>query len=327
MIFIIFEDAKGKPFTSFIDGKTSEQNRREHKKMDVQSMVTERIIAQLEKGIIPWKKPWGISKSGKRDGAFSHVTGKPYSLMNQILLPLSGEWLTFNEAKKEGGNVIKGSKASFVVFWKLFPKTETDEKGREKNVMIPFLRYYNVFHVSQCENINPRFKREEQEESTIKPHEHAEGISRTYINREKITMHDSGLSNRAFYSPSDDAITVPALSQFSEISEYYSTKFHEIVHSTGHSSRLARLDKKAAFGSEDYSKEELVAEIGASALVSHCGIESASSFSNNVAYIQSWLSALQNDKNMIVSAASRAEKAVKFILDEKEGEEQEQTEE
>ena len=124
--------------------------------------------------------------------------------------------------------------------------------------------------------------------------------------------HQQG--DRAFYCPSDDTITLPLLAQYHETSEYYSTAFHELIHSTGHSKRLNRLDKTAFFGSETYSKEELIAEIGAAELVNQAGLETASSFRNSAAYIQNWLSVLRNDKRFIISAAGKAEKAVNLIL-------------
>ena len=127
-------------------------------------------------------------------------------------------------------------------------------------------------------------------------------------------IHEEG--DRAFYRPSTDSITVPHMRQFSATAEYYSTLFHEMTHSTGHKSRLDRLDHVAAFGSEDYSKEELIAEIGAATLVNHARLETPDSFRNNAAYIQNWLSVLQNDKRFIVSAAGKAEKAVNMILGE-----------
>ena len=104
------------------------------------------------------------------------------------------------------------------------------------------------------------------------------------------------------------------MKQFAETAEYYSTAFHELTHSTGHHSRLNRLEKFTFFGTEAYSKEELVAEIGAAALVNAAGLETASSFRNSTAYIQNWLSVLKNDKRFIVSAAGKAEKAVNLIL-------------
>jgi len=124
--------------------------------------------------------------------------------------------------------------------------------------------------------------------------------------------HEAG--DRAFYRPSTDRITLPLMEQFRETAEYYSTAFHELIHSTGHMTRLNRLDKTAFFGTEAYSKEELIAEIGASALVNVAGLETASSFRNNTAYVQNWLQVLKNDKRFIVSASGKAEKAVALIL-------------
>ena len=120
--------------------------------------------------------------------------------------------------------------------------------------------------------------------------------------------------DRAFYSPSSDSITLPLLAQFAETAEYYSTAFHELTHSTGHVSRLDRLSKTAYFGSEAYSKEELIAEIGAAALVNAAGLETANSFRNSAVYVQNWLKVLRDDKRFIVSAAGKAEKAVSTIL-------------
>ena len=126
-------------------------------------------------------------------------------------------------------------------------------------------------------------------------------------------LHHEAYSG-AFYRPSDDSITLPQRNQFLSTSEYYSTAFHELTHSTGHKSRLNRLEKTAFFGSEGYSKEELVAEIGAAALVNHAGLETPDSFRNNAAYIQNWLHVLKNDKRLIVSATGKTEKAVNLIL-------------
>jgi antirestriction protein ArdC len=128
-------------------------------------------------------------------------------------------------------------------------------------------------------------------------------------------IHEKG--NRAFYRPSEDAIHLPLMEQFSKQAEYYSVAFHESVHSTGHKSRLNRFEdeKSAAFGSEVYSKEELVAELGAATLVNFLGLETEKSFRNSAAYIQNWLKVLKDDPKFIVSASARAEKAVDMILD------------
>ena len=271
--------------------------------MDIYAAVTDRIIAQLEEGCCPWNKPWIASNQ-----AVSHTTGKPYSLLNQMLLGRPGEYLTFSQCQKEGGKIKKGSKSQMVVFWKWI-ETEDEEIHEKKEV--PFLRYYNVFHVDQCEGITAKHATSIQ--TNIEPDAQAEQIIASYLDRSGVKLiRQEG--DRAFYQPSTDSVTIPLLKQFSSIAEYYSTAFHELTHSTGHVSRLNRLEKTAFFGSEAYSKEELIAEIGSAALVNHCGLETASSICNSAAYIQSWLKVLRSDKRFIVSASGKAEKAVDLIL-------------
>lgn len=276
---------------------------------DVYQEVTDRIIAQLEQGVIPWHKPWAGSSANL---AISRETGKPYSLLNQLILGKPGEYLTFNQVQKAGGRIRKGEKASFVVFWKWIEVD--DELNEQKKKKVPFLRYFNVFHIDQCEGVSPKHE-QQMPEHPAQPFAAADAIITDYLNRSGVKLvHEEG--DRAVYRPSCDSVTLPLMEQFAEASEYYGTAFHELTHSTGHESRLNRLAKCAFFGSEEYSKEELVAEIGAAALVNHVGLETESSFRNAAAYIQSWLKDLKNDKRLIVSAAGQAEKAVRLILGE-----------
>ena len=271
--------------------------------MDIYAEITNRMIQEMEQGIIPWQKPWMASGA-----AISHTTGKPYSLLIQMLLGRAGEWLTFKQVQQEGGFVRKGEKAHMVVFWK-FLQVKDEETDELKEV--PFLRYYNVFHLDQCEGIAAKYSA--MVERPAQADAAAEAIIDAYITREGVKLnHTEG--DRAFYQPSTDSITLPLMAQFTETAEYYGTAFHEMVHSTGHTKRLNRLDNTAFFGSESYSKEELVAEIGAAALVNHAGLETAKSFHNSAAYVQNWLQALKGDKRFIVSAAGKADKAVEFIL-------------
>ena len=272
---------------------------------DIYAEITNRIISEMENGIIPWQKPWMAAGM-----AISHTTGKPYSLLNQMLLGRAGEWLTYKQVNAEGGYVRKGEKASMVVFWKWIDK-EDEETG--ETTKIPFLRYYNVFHVDQCEGIEPKHNASNPHNANTDAA--AEAIIADYVKREGVRMdHQEG--DRAFYQPSTDRIVLPLLKQFAETAEYYGTAFHEMVHSTGHPNRLNRLDATAYFGSDAYSKEELVAELGAAAIVNRIGLETAKSFRNSAAYLQNWLQALKNDKRFIVSAAGKAEKAVALILGE-----------
>lgn len=275
-------------------------------------MVTDRLIEEMEKGIIPWSKPWHGTSS-----CISHTTGKPYSLVNQFVLGIPGEYITFNQCKAEGGSIKKGAKGKPVVFWKQTKITEKDsETGEEKEKLIPLLKYYTVFHINDCEGIEPKWNVEE-DRPNANPIEEAEAIVTAYQDREQLRIDRTDISDRAYYSPSRDYICVPTIEQFTETAEYYSTLFHEMTHSTGHTSRLNRFTGKAAnaaFGSEEYSKEELIAEIGAASLVNHCGIENKSSFRNSAAYLQGWLRALKNDPSLIISAAGKAEKAYEYII-------------
>jgi len=243
--------------------------------MDLYQEVTNRIMEQLESGIIPWEKPW-ISAGN----AVSHATGKPYSLLNQMLLGRPGEYVTFNQCQQEGGKVRKGEKAQMVVFWKWI---EEKDPETEEVKQIPFLRYFNVFHIDQCEGLTA--KHVQKLPGTANADQNAEAIISGYIQSSGVRLHHEA-GDQAFYRPSTDSITLPLLAQFKETAEYYSTAFHEMIHSTGHKTRLDRLEKTAFFGSEAYSKEELIAEIGAATLVNHAGLETSRSFRNSAAYVQ-----------------------------------------
>lgn len=220
---------------------------------NVYGMVTDRIIAELEKGIVPWEKPWG---SGNPSGAFNRISKKPYSLLNQILLMKEGEWATFKQWTDLGGHIRKGEKASFVVFWKMQKVTEINEDGETEVKQIPLLRYYNVFHISQTEGIEPLHKEDLKE---VEPIEAAEKVLHDYISREGITL-ESSISNEAYYSPMRDLIHLPVIGQFQRVEEYYSTAYHESVHSTMKKSRCnreqERKGKLVSYASTEYSKHE-----------------------------------------------------------------------
>lgn len=298
-------------------------------KVNVYQMVTDRITEELEKGIIPWHKPW--SGAGLADGgAINYVSRKPYSMLNQMLLGREGEYLTFKQIKDLKGNVKKGAKSSMVVFFTMIThgkKKTQDENGNEvevttaKEYLIPVLKYYRVFHIDDCEGIDTKIKADEPIENEVEPIEAAENIINGYLSREKkLKFQNNKPSDRAYYSPMFDKVVVPMLSQYAIPEEYYSTTFHELTHSTIPPYRCDRKAENdhAFFGNEDYSREELVAELGSAMICNAIGIDCEKAFKNSVAYIQSWLKALKNDNKMIVWAASRAEKAAKYIIGEKE---------
>lgn len=281
---------------------------------NVYQMVTERIINEMEKGIIPWHKPW----AGVTDGAVSYVTQKPYSILNQFLLGEAGEYLTFNQCKSLGGTIKKGAKSKFVVFFTFVEDKKNkkiDENGIEHYDKIPILKYYNVFHINDCEGVKSKMG-EKEAVKEFEPIEVAEGVISGYLQREQKLTLIHKKQNSAFYSPATDTVVLPLKEQFVQEEEYYSTAFHELTHSTIPVYRCNRKNDNAvaAFGSENYSREELVAELGSAMLCNHCGINMDKTIKNQAAYIQSWLKALKNDIRMIVWASSRAETAAKYIL-------------
>ncbi|MDP4084700.1 MAG: zincin-like metallopeptidase domain-containing protein [Bacillota bacterium] len=267
-------------------------------KLNVYEIVTQKIIEQLEKGVIPWRKPWVNAN------AVNWVTQKPYRGINTMLLS-PGEYATFKQISEAGGKVKKGAKSEIVVFWKWLEK-ENEEGKTEK---IPLLRFYRVFEINtQVEGLNSK-----REVVTFEhnPVEKGENIHKGYINSPSYSFH----SGKAYYLPGRDHINVPPLKDYKNPHEYYSTLFHEMVHSTGNQSRLARsgILEKASFGDEIYSREELIAEMGAAMLCGVAGIDN-STIENSASYINSWLRALKDDKRLVIQAASQAQKAADYIL-------------
>lgn len=266
--------------------------------VNIYEMVTQQIIEQLEKGVVPWRKPWVNSI------AVNWVTQKPYRGINTLLLN-GGEYATFKQIQAAGGKVKKGEKGHIVVFWKWIEK-EDEETG--ETVKIPFLRYHKVFEINnQVEGLESKRKIEHFQHDPI---EEAENIIKGYKNSPTYTHY----SGSAYYKPKTDVINVPPMPDFKKVEEYYCTMFHEMIHSTGHKSRLCRkgIEEVAAFGSETYSKEELIAEMGAAMLCAQARIDNT--IENSAAYIQSWLRALKSDKRLVVLAAAQAQKAVDYIL-------------
>ncbi len=264
----------------------------------VYEMVTDAIVKKLEAGTVPWRQPW------VNNGAVSWDRQRPYRGVNTMLLD-PGEYATFNQIKKAGGKVRKGEKGHLVIFWK-WMALEDEETGEEKKV--PFLRYYKVFEINtQVEGLKSKRKEEIYNHDPITE---AEKIKEGYQDCPPITF----APGQAYYKPSTDTISIPEIKDYKNPAEYYSTMFHEMVHSTGHKKRLNRhgVTGIAAFGSEVYSKEELVAEIGAAMLCGVARIE-RETLDNSASYIASWMRKLKEDPKLIVQAAAQAQKAADHI--------------
>jgi antirestriction protein ArdC len=284
---------------------------------NVYKLVTDKIIAQLRAGAVPWHKPWAGGFQAPRN----LKSGKKYRGINVFILSMSGfaspYWLTFKQALDMGGNVKKGEKGTTVVLWKRFDrKTSEKEKteGKGDTIRAATLRYFTVFNVEQCENIKVPDTAPTRN-TDVSPIEACNRVLDSYKKRPPV-IHGG---DRACYIPLRDTINMPEPKQFDTMAHYYATLFHEYTHSTGHQSRLGRpgIVNFDTFGSHQYSQEELVAEMGAAFLAAETGIDAAGLLDNSAAYISSWLEKLQNDEKMVVSAAAQAQKAVDLMLDTK----------
>jgi antirestriction protein ArdC len=277
-------------------------------KVTTYEIITEKITKRLEEGDIPWKKPW------KAQLPRNLITDKPYRGMNLLLLGseeyASPYWLTFKQAQDKGGHVKKGEKGSLVTFWKVMEKELEEKEGeqRQGKELRFVLRYYTVFNLEQCEGIESPPLGE-----PINPIQRCEEIVSGYTTMPDLRINTS---DRAYYAPKDDYISLQPMQTFKSASGYYATLFHEMTHATGHEQRLGRFNSKdyhRPFGCEDYSKEELIAELGSAFLCAEAGIDN-SELDNSTAYIQSWLKALKNDKRLLIAASSQAAKAARYIL-------------
>ena len=280
-------------------------------KADAYKVVTDRIIEALEQGIVPWRKPW---KNVRGTGPTSLQTGREYRGINVWILSVTAQlrgytspyWVTFKQAKERGGTVRKGEKGTQVVLWKPVRK-EVEENGETKQASYLILRYFTVFNLDQCDGIEMPAEEPLPERDPIAA---CEEIVTGYVPGPEI-RHGG---NSAHYSPALDYVQMPQRGQFDTSEHYYGTLFHELAHSTGHESRLNRdtLISPKPFGSEDYSKEELVAEMTAALLCGEAGIEV--NYEHHAGYLASWLKALKDDRKLIVQAAAKAQKASDLVL-------------
>ncbi|MBA4409720.1 MAG: hypothetical protein C0397_09905 [Odoribacter sp.] len=277
-------------------------------KFDIYEIVTQKIIDLLESDVVPWKIPWKTANGIPRN----LVTQRPYHGINFWLLLCRKDslpfYLTFEQAKSLGGAIRKGEKSTMVVFWKLL---KYEDKALEEKIT-PLLRYYHVFNISQTEGIDAKkIPPTEAFDHDFNPVAEAESLITKWTDCPMIKQG----SDSAYYDPHFDMVCIPEPRTFFDDQQYYSTLFHELVHSTGHNRRLGRHEriKNHKFGSQDYSQEELVAEMGAAYL---CGLTDIQqqTIENNVAYIKSWIRTFKSDSKVLVMAAVQAQKAVDYIL-------------
>ena len=277
-------------------------------KNSVYKIITEKIVSLLESGVVPWRKPW----SGQSMAPQNLVSRQAYRGINAFLLACmpydSPFWVTYKQAAKLGGTVKKGEKAMPVVYWNWVDRTGTEKDDPTK---VPLLRYYRVFHVSQCELPENAIPDVEVDTCDFEPIRSCELLLEQVPENPKV-CHGGA---RACYFPAKDQIHMPKPEKFDMASSYYATLFHELGHWTGHESRLNRPDlmDQCKFASHAYSREELVAEFVSAYLCGHCGIES-DTIENAAAYIGNWLTRLKNDSKLVVIAAAKAQKAADYLL-------------
>lgn len=295
--------------------------------------LSDKFIAALEQGEIPWKKPWICSESG-----YIGSSGTPYKFLNTILCALNGhepgEFVTAKELANRGGHFIPkddGSKQEpTVVVLRKYPEKWVEKKDKDGNVLKDkdgkvikerkicsnryFLKTYNVYRVGTQVECPLKYEKKFAKKNH-NPIEEAEKISLEYLAREGIKFSHN-IQNRAFYRPSEDLVNVPPMDTFRSQAGYYGTLFHELAHSTGAENRLKR-DIKNVFGDHLYSKEELVAEITSACIMHDKGWNTAETDKNNIAYLQNWAKSLKSDPQLIENAMHEAKKAVELIYNGK----------
>lgn len=277
----------------------------------IYEIVTAAITAKLEAGTCPWQMPWAKMGTAPRN-----IKGNTYRGCNFFLLSMMGfsdpTFMTFKQAAALGGTVKKGEKGVPVIFWTFME----DKKSGEK---FPMIKYYTVFNISQTEGV--KYTAPVVPDNTFTGIEAAEAIVNGFEN--PPTVNHGG--DRAAYNRAQDRIVMPLKAQFTTEGEYYSTLFHELGHSTGHDKRLNRKELCSdGFGSENYSLEELTAELTAAFLCAEAGIDGT--INNSAAYIKGWLMKLKEDPKIFVQAAGKAQKAANFILGVKAEEKKEEVE-
>jgi len=280
-------------------------------KQDVYQVITDRIVELLEQGTAPWHQPWDTLGV-----ALSMSTSKHYRGINALLLQMTGLakgygspwWGTYKQISERGGQVRKGEKGTQVVLWKPLAVEDKDNPGEQKQIWM--LRTYTVFNAEQVDGDLglPEVGARPQNDAIA---ECEAALAVYYATGPKL--HFGG--DVAGYIPSRDEVRMPERNQFHSSERYYGAWFHESVHSTGHATRLDRagIVEGHSFGDELYSKEELVAELGAAFLAGHTGI-ATQTLPSSASYLQSWIKVLQGDKKLVVQAAAQAQKAVDMIL-------------
>lgn len=284
---------------------------------DIYATVTNKIIADLEKGDLTWRQPWNNGSADLRVMRPLRWQGMPYTGVNTIMLWIAAQergyaspyWMTYKQALDMKAHVRKGEKASTVVYADSIIRDEAAQDGTLFPQAIHFLKQYAVFNAEQIEGLPESFYAR-PEPPQVNPEQRIEALERFF----RQTKAQIVTGTRAVYIPSRDVIEMPPFECFSDAASYYAVLAHELTHWTGSANRLNRAfgSKSVTFGDAEYAKEELVAELGACFLAADLGFEPVTR-EEHAAYIQSWLAVLKHDKRFIFHAAALAQRAVEFV--------------
>jgi antirestriction protein ArdC len=291
--------------------------------------ITDNLIALMEAGTVPWHKPWQTHRN---------VWGRSYRGINIMILDAraqasgfgSNVWITYKQAQKEGGQVMRGEKGTAVVLWKICKRNGKDVEdrsneengdGKKRGKTFILAKTFTVFNLDQIafgddddEDEEIRTRLEGQKNDTVADDEATDAMVARYLEDKGPSLSHGGA--RACYSPSADAVSMPPIKSFDSADHYYATLFHELGHSTGHTSRLNRSEiaDMNFFGDHNYSKEELTAEFTSAYLCGVTGRDNGTIADQSAAYLANWLKVLKDDRGMLVTAAQRAQKAADLVL-------------
>jgi antirestriction protein ArdC len=291
--------------------------KKESGRADIYARITDRIVAELEKGVRPWVQPWSAGNvTGRITRPLRH-NGEPYTGMNVLLLWSEGLargytspiWMTFKQSLELGGHVRKGESGSTVIYASRFTKTETDEHGGEVERDIPFLKTYNVFNVEQVEDLPEHFYSRPM--PILDPVARIDHADRFFANTGSVIRHGG---SRAYFSPSTDHIQMPPFESFRDAASYVAVLSHEHIHWTADSRRVGRDLSRYAKDRNDRAREELCAEIGSALVCADLGIvPELEPRPDHASYLASWLTVLSNDRRAIFSAAAHAQRAAAYL--------------
>jgi antirestriction protein ArdC len=282
---------------------------------DIYSRVTDKIVADLERGVRTWLKPWSVEHTAGRITRPLRATGQPYQGINVLMLwsdavakgfvcPI---WMTYRQASELGANVRKGEHGSPVVYADRITRTETNAKGEEVENEIPFMKGYTVFNCEQIEGLPAQYY---PAPSPSMPVPERIAAAENFAAATAAEFRHGG--NRAYYACTDDHVQLPPFESFRDAESYYATLLHELTHWTKHETRLNREFGRKRWGDSGYAAEELVAELGAAFLCADLGI-TPEPREDHAGYLASWLEVMKSDKRAIFTAAAHAQRAADFL--------------